>query len=295
MGEGFDKVIPSPIRWAGSKKKLLNEMLDVMFVKNKTNYIEPFLGSGVVLINVLKNISVLKYKKFYVNDINENIINFYEMLKNDFKGLTKNIKKLEKEYNSYILAEQEKMYYKMRSAYNNQKTEKKLKASIFYFLMKSGFNGVYRENMKGEFNVPFGKKERINVNYADLMNISELIQNVEFYNMDYGDFLKMLRKRGKIRNSFIYCDPPYLPEDKCITKRVDIYTKNSFEHEKFFDNIKQYNAYVMISLAKTSKTDIIYKKDGFNRVAISTIVRTINPTKTFTSEEIAYINYKCSQ
>ena len=73
------KVLNSPIRWAGSKKKILNEMLNA-FKPGKDNYIECFLGSGVVLINVLKNNDKLKYKNFYVNDINSNIINFYKLL-----------------------------------------------------------------------------------------------------------------------------------------------------------------------------------------------------------------------
>ena len=81
---GFNAVIVnSPIRWAGSKKKILNEMLNT-FPKNKKNYIEMFLGSGVVLLNVLdNNKKVLKYKNFYVNDINSNIINFYISLRDN--------------------------------------------------------------------------------------------------------------------------------------------------------------------------------------------------------------------
>lgn len=72
-----NEVLSSPIRWAGSKKRVLNEMLE-SFKKDKENYIEPFLGSGVVMINVLNNINILHYKNIYVNDINSNIIHFYK-------------------------------------------------------------------------------------------------------------------------------------------------------------------------------------------------------------------------
>ena len=75
-----NEVLSSPIRWAGSKKRILNEMLE-SFKKDKENYIEPFLGSGVVMINVLNNIDTLHYKNIYVNDINSNIIHFYKFLK----------------------------------------------------------------------------------------------------------------------------------------------------------------------------------------------------------------------
>ena len=91
MDNSFDKVISSPIRWAGSKKKLLNEMLEWTFVRDKDNYIEPFLGSGVILINVLKNNIILKYKNFYVNDINENIINFYIFIRDNIEEYQKAI------------------------------------------------------------------------------------------------------------------------------------------------------------------------------------------------------------
>ncbi len=292
MNNDFGVVIASPIRWAGSKKKLLNEMLKVFFVREKNNYIEPFLGSGVVLINVLNNNSILKYKNFYVNDINKNVINFYITIKNNVNELIKSIKKLEKQYNAYTYEEKEKMYYDMRNKYNNAKTNEKSKTAIFYFLMKAGFNGVYRENKKGEFNVPFGKKDKINVNYNNLIQISNLIQKVNFYCMDYSDFFEMLKEKNVFDNSFIYCDPPYLPEDKCITKRIDIYTKESFNHEEFFNSVKEYNICTMISLARTERADQIYGRETFRRVSVSNIVRTINPKKIFTSEESAYINYK---
>ncbi|MCV38717.1 DNA adenine methylase, partial [Listeria monocytogenes] len=76
-------VITAPIRWTGSKKKLLNEML-LTFDKEKSVYIEPFLGSGTVLLNVL---SQNMYKKYYVNDINSNLINFYQILKTEKEKL----------------------------------------------------------------------------------------------------------------------------------------------------------------------------------------------------------------
>ncbi len=110
--------------------------------------------------------------------------------------------------------------------------------------------------------------------------------------MNYSDFFSMLESKIAIKNSFIYCDPPYLPEDNCVTKRIDIYTKDSFDHISFFNTIKKLNTNVMISLARTEKSDEIYLKDKFSKRELSTIIRTVNPKKIFSSEEIAYINYK---
>lgn len=274
---------------------MLNELLALFFVKNKKIYIEPYLGSGIVLINVLKNNNIMGYEKFYVNDINSNIINFYIMLRDDLEKLIKEVKKLEKIYNNYDMTNKEIMYYKLRDKYNSKKTKNTSKVILFYFLMKAGFNGVYRENSKGLFNVPFGKKNIITVNCDNLREISSLIQNVEFYNMDYKLFLRMLKDKKKISDSFIYCDPPYLPEDMCVTKRIDIYTREYFDHEEFFSEIKKYNTDIMISLAHTKKSDEIYNKDNFHIVSISNIMRTINPKKVFSSEEIGYVNYEISQ
>ena len=104
------KVLNSPIRWAGSKKKILNEMLNA-FKPGKNNYIECFLGSGVVLINVLKNNDKLKYKNFFVNDINSNVINFYKLLQKKPEYLIKEIIELATLYNNYDLSKKEEYYY----------------------------------------------------------------------------------------------------------------------------------------------------------------------------------------
>ena len=191
---GFnDVIVNSPIRWAGSKKKILNEMLNT-FPKNKKNYIEMFLGSGVVLLNVLdNNEKVLKYKNFYVNDINSNIINFYISLRDNIDDVIIKMKEFENKYNSYSMDEKEEYYYKIRYDFNNMDSGNE-KALLFYFLMKTGFNGVYRENKNGKFNVPFGRKEKIVVNEEYLHKVSESIQNVKFYNLEYKDFLKEMKK-----------------------------------------------------------------------------------------------------
>lgn len=82
------------------------------------------------------------------------------------------------------------------------KTDNKIRTVYFLFLMKAGFNGVYRENSKGKFNVPFGKKEYIRIDYDNLKHISDLIQNVEFYNLEYQELFKILKTKKIINNAF---------------------------------------------------------------------------------------------
>ena len=283
-----NEVLSSPIRWAGSKKRVLNDLLE-FFSINKVNYIEPFLGSGVVMLNVLNNNNILKYKNFYVNDINKSIIDFYKYLKKSPKDLIKSLIDLSKIYNNKAnLIEKEEMYYKIRKNFNEMKESR---AVYFYFLMKVGFNGVYRENKKGFFNVPFGRKEKFIVNENDLLAISKLIKNVHFYNLPYDRFLKMLEKKNKINDSFVYCDPPYIPEDFILNKKQELYTNNNFDHIDFVNKLNDYkNADIMISMSESGMAKKIYGKK-FNQKKLTDIVRTINPQKLFKSQELLFLNY----
>lgn len=283
-----DEVLSSPIRWAGSKKRVLNELLE-SFSTNKVNYIEPFLGSGVVMLNVLNNNSILKYKNFYVNDINKSIIDFYKCLKNKPNSLVKSLVDLSNIYNTKAsLTEKEKMYYEIRQKFNEMKEDKSV---YFYFLMKVGFNGVYRENKKGFFNVPFGRKEKFVVNENDLFAISKLIKNVYFYNMPYDKFLKKLEKENKMSNSFVYCDPPYIPEDFILNKKQELYTNNNFEHVDFVNKMNNYkNVDIMISMSESDMAKKIYG-NCFKLKKLTDIVRTINPQKLFKSQELLFLNY----
>lgn len=282
------EVLCSPIRWAGSKKRVLNEMLE-SFKKDKENYIEPFLGSGVVMINVLNNIDTLHYKNIYVNDLNSNIIHFYKFLKAKPKFLIKSLLELSKQYNCKNVQEQEKMYYEIRDKFNNFDENKVV---YFYFLMKVGFNGVYRENKLGKFNVPFGRKEKFIVNEDNLLTISKLIKNVKFYNLSYDKFLDMLAKKGILNNSFIYCDPPYIPDDDLVSQKQELYTSGKFNHYDFVKKLKTFNdSNIMISMSESTRAKKIYGT-YFICKNLRDIIRTINPQKLFKSKEILFRNYE---
>jgi len=291
MNNFKNSIVNSPIRWAGSKKKILNEMLNT-FPRNKENYVECFLGSGVVLLNVIDNAKTLKYKRFFVNDINSNIINFYIFLRDKVEDLILSIKKIELDYNNMNMKDKEEYYYKTREKFNSIDFGNE-KAILFYFLMKTGFNGVYRENKNGSFNVPFGKKEKITINYNYLRSISNSIQNVEFYNLDYTVFLKKLENRNILNDAFVYCDPPYLPDDDLVNQKQELYTSSSFDHELFFSILSEFKhgTDVMVSMANSKISDKIYNNNPFSKIDMREIIRTINPKKLFSSKEVAFINY----
>ena len=287
-----DKVLNAPFRWAGSKKRVLNDMLE-LFDNTKSNYIECFLGSGVVLINLLNNSNTLAYKNYYVNDINPYIINFYIELKNNCKKLIKNVEDLANEYNNLNICEQEKMYYEIRDTFNGIKKYSIKQTTYFYFLMKTCFNGVYRENKYKKFNVPFGRKEKINIDAENLEEISRLIQNVSFYNMDYKQFINEMKKNNIINDSFIYCDPPYLPDDMLVYQKQMLYTVDSFDHHNFVEELNDVGtARFIVSMSDSKIADSIYKEGGLEKYELTDIVRVINPRRIFPSKEVIFSNFK---
>lgn len=296
MGKIDSKVINAPIRWAGSKKKLLNEMLHA-FEADKDVYIEPFLGSGIVLLNVLEN---QMYRKYYVNDINDNLILFYNTLKNDSDRLIKRIEVLCREYNRLSNDEEKWNYfYKKRDSFNKKQIRCVTRSALFWFLMKAGYNGVYRVNSNGKFNVPCGKRNKIVCNKEKMEEISKKIQNVEFSCLDYNVFIDMVLEKEKKKSLFMYCDPPYIPETEASQKHI-LYTQNGFEHEKFIRYVgeicNKVDISIMISMAETKKVEQIYKEHSyFTKVKIDEIVRMVNPTKKMKSKEIAFVNYKVNE
>ena len=259
------------------------------FKKNKENYVEPFLGSGVVMLNVLNNIDTLHYKNIYVNDINGNIIDFFKELKSKPTSLISSLRELSEIYNSKNYKSKEKMYYEIRDRFNNSENDKSI---YFYFLMKVGFNGVYRENKSGKFNVPFGRKEKFIVPADNLLRISKLIKKVKFYNMPYDKFLDKLSRKGILENSFIYCDPPYIPDDKLVSQKQELYTSNGFNHYKFVKKICDFKtSNIIISMSASTKAAEIYGS-CFKCRNLTDIIRTINPQKLFKSKEIMFLNYE---
>ena len=187
------------------------------------------------------------------------------------------------------MLEKESMYYDIRKKFNNDHSDKIV---YFYFLMKVGFNGVYRENKKGYFNVPFGKKEKFVVQEELLYHISKLIKYVNFYNMPYQKFLSMLSKEKKLENSFIYCDPPYIPEDLTINKKQELYTNGDFNHFELVNELKNINkSDILISMSDSYRAKKIYGANFYQK-KLADIIRTINPVKLFKSKEVLFSNYK---
>lgn len=206
------------VKWAGGKTQLLDEIISRL-PETYDRYYEPFAGGGAVLFGI-------QPRNAHINDINSQLINVYRRIKEDPEKIISCIKKLDghacdKEY-----------YYKNRKQYNT-KIERGIldeeSAALFIWLNKHCFNGLYRVNKDGLFNVPYNNRTTgDSINEENIRNISLYLQHVEICNLDFADFCKDVQK-----GDFVYFDSPYVPESK--TADFTAYTEGGFgleEHKR---------------------------------------------------------------
>jgi DNA adenine methylase len=251
------------LKWAGGKGQLLKEIEKYYpFEKNKkiTKYAEPFVGGGAVLFDILNKFEL---EEVYISDINAELINTYLVIKDDLDSLLGILKQLEEPYLSLDKDGRKEAYSAHRSRFNELKLSGQLNAetaALMIFLNKTCFNGLYRVNRKGEYNVPMGayKKPQI-CNEKNLRAVSKKLQNVEIVCGDY-------RKSADFIDSktFAYFDPPYRPLTK--TANFTSYTeelfndKNQLELAEFVQRMNDKGAKVVISNSDPKNTD---KDDDF--------------------------------
>lgn len=205
------------IKWVGGKSRLIDKIISKI-PTDKTIYCEPFIGSGSVLFAVLNNLSKFSFKKFIINDINPHLIITYVAIKNHVNELINELKKLE-------LLNDSENFYDLRDEFNNSKMTVR-HCALFVYLNKTCFRGLYRENKKGQFNVPYGNYKSLNFDYENLINVSKIFNQIDikFYHRNYEDFIKS----GE--HVFYYLDPPYLDT-------FNDYTKFEFDSDKFYEHL----------------------------------------------------------
>lgn len=203
------------IKWVGGKKQSLATLQTHYPIGLQTGeitrYIEPFLGGATVMFDMLQNYPTIT--DVFVNDNNKDLIAMYEVVRDDVEVLITELLKLEKQFNTALPTLQEHMFYTIRTQYNKvvgqtlHGNAKVAQAARFIFLNKTCFNGLYRVNKKGEYNVPFGKKKTINLfNEFEMKYASQLLQKVKLYSHSF-EYMKQF----VTTDSFIFLDPPYRP------------------------------------------------------------------------------------
>ncbi len=189
------------VKWVGGKRGLLSQIIPLI-PKEFNNYFEPFVGGGALFFE-LYSLGLLRDKKVYLFDINAELINAYNVVKNSPSELIKNLRELKEKHSK-------EFYYEIRAWDRDESFSQRNeieRASRFIYLNKTCFNGLYRVNSKGYHNVPIGHYKNPNIcDELVIYNASEALQKATILNSSYKDVVKHASK-----NDFVYFDPPYYP------------------------------------------------------------------------------------
>lgn len=266
------------LKWAGSKTKLISKIK--AFSENRDIFIEPFVGSGAVFLNMNG------YNHYYLYDINPDLINIFKTLQVEGKEF---IDYCELFFNDMNNKEDE--YYKLRKRFNViRKSQNRESAALFLYLNRHCFNGLCRYNLKGEFNVPYGKYKkpyfpRIEMEYFHLKS-----QNAEFIN---ADFREAFKESEKYDSCFIYCDPPYVNDIDNKNEGFTSYSKDGFTNKDQIDLAECANEtkhLCLISNHSTSFTKDIYSKANIIEFEVKRFIAANKDNRRNASELLAVFN-----
>lgn len=268
------------VKWAGGKRQLLDKISERL-PQTYNNYFEPFIGGGAVLFE-------LQSERAVINDINASLINAYRIIANNPNEFIDKVHELDlnigdngKEY-----------YYSLREHYNDKLMKEEYDvelAALFVFLNKHCFNGLYRVNGKGLFNVPYNNSKKESIDEVSILNVSEYLKKVTIL---HGDFEAACREAQK--GDFVFFDSPYAPLNPTS---FEAYTKEGFDvesHErlaKLFDTLTQKGCYCMLTNHNTEFINKLYSNKGY-RMDVVSVKRMINSDASKrTGEEIIIWNY----
>ena len=240
------------LKWVGGKGKLIPE-LSKYYPESYGTFYEPFVGGGAMFFSVAP-------KTAHINDMNSVLINAYFRIKNDTEKLIDKLDALQIEYKSLPDLEKKKEFFlEKRALFNQLKSDDFEKSVLLIFLNKTCFNGMYRENSKGGFNVPFGKQENPTISdHKNLRNISKALNKTIITASSYEKAVSDAKK-----GDFIYFDPPYHPLN--ATSSFTSYQAGGFSAEdqrKLRDTFKELSdrgCYVMLSNSNSPLILDLYK------------------------------------
>lgn len=269
------------VKWAGGKRQILDKLNKYIPTKYDTYY-EPFIGGGALLFD-------LSPKKAVINDSNQELMNVYNVLL-DYDKYSKMCKLL----NKYEANHSEEFYYEIRNM-DKEKTFKRLsdykKAARTLYLNKSCFNGLYRVNKKGEFNVPFNKNKKVNTYDGENLLTIHYYFSTNDIKIECKDFEESVKNAKK--GDFVYFDPPYDSD----TNTFNSYTEEGFGKEeqrrlaRVFKELSDRGVYVMLSNHNTLLVRELYKDYNIHIIEAK---RSINSkgSKRGNVEEVIITNYK---
>ena len=270
------------VKWAGGKRQIIDKLKQYSPDEYNTYY-EPFVGGGALLFE-------LSPKKAVINDYNEELMNVFKCIKDETK-----FSKMCTELNRYEVAHSEEFYYEMRSKDKEKAKYLKMpdykKAARTIYLNKACFNGLYRVNKNNEFNVPFGKKTKVNTYDGQNLGIIHSYLNFNDITIQSIDFEESVKSAKK--GDFIYFDPPYDSE----TSTFNDYTENGFGKEeqvrlaRVYKELADKGCYVMLSNHNTNLIKELYKDYNIHHIEAKRNINS-NGKKRGKVEEVIITNYE---
>lgn len=268
------------VKWAGGKRQLLAQIRERM-PREYNRYYEPFIGGGAVVFDLLPENAL-------INDINEALINAYVQIRENVDSFLDNINRID----SAIGEDGKAYYYSMRNLYN-MKLEKMQYdielAALFVFLNKHCFNGLYRVNSKGLFNVPYNNSKRVSYDEESIRMTSDYLKRVT---ITTGDFEDACRNAG--RGDFVFLDSPYAPLNPTS---FESYTKEGFSlesHERLarlYDELTERGCYCMLTNHNTELIEQLYGNKGYT-ISVVNVKRMINSdANNRKGQEVIICNY----
>jgi DNA adenine methylase len=272
------------IKWVGGKTKLIPKLANIIasnFNSKIPHYVEPFIGGGALFF-WLKSNNIIANS--VISDINPDLILTYKTIQNHVFELIESLNKLETKFLALNPVEQEAMFYNVRKEHNalkNIKSEDDIdhaikKSSTFIFLNKTCFNGLYRQNNSGEFNVPFGKyKKPVICDHNNLIACNKLLENVLILCGDFTATESLITS-----DSLVYLDPPYKPltQTSSFTKYHvgDFNDDDQIRLANFYKDIDKIGAKIILSNSDPSSVDSqntffddLYEQFNITRVEVS--------------------------
>ena len=219
------------LKWAGGKGQLISQLEEHLPKKLKEHeftYIEPFVGGGAMFFHMLQRFPNIK--RVVINDINSYLITAYRVIKDSSIELIERLAELEKRYYALIEDEAKKSFFlEARTIFNENKLDDIERTKYLIFLNRTCFNGLYRVNAKGKFNVPFGRYLHPTICNEEVLKADSLLLNQVEIMILNGDYEQTLKYIGDGLN-FFYFDPPYRPLD--ATSSFNSYAKEEFNDDE---------------------------------------------------------------